>query len=853
MDKLKAIQKLAAEAGSSARIFKAIADPPTTSLQRLKGLTTGGLPTFIDVGNSFGAPAIVEDNFIHQLVENGKRVVMMGDDTWLQLFPHHFEKSFPYPSFNVKDLDTVDNGCIEHLIPSLHDGNWDVLIAHFLGVDHAGHIFGVNTMPMIQKLEQYNSIVEEVVEALTSQSEPGGLHENTLLVVMGDHGQTLNGDHGGGSPEEVETSIFAMSFKNATFSLPPELDSVSCGLNADAKPLCVGTVEQLDFAVTMSAMLGVPFPFGSIGRVNPQLYSLGAGDFLSQGIQVEGHENDSNIMRWMQPYVNALCVNAWQVKRYIDVYSASSVIGFPSEDLLHVAEMYSVAQENWMHVVKGSLSHMNESCPSSFSAIKKQIDMYAQFLDSVIGLARSKWTEFNLKLMVVGLSIIFLSLLVQVVAIKRVDTFYESSLSTRCPQASVGLVFSMFAVIIRASSFLSNSFILEEGKVALFFLGTSVIFELRNSFKKANMLLETASLLLLVTALRFIMESGLSKQATNLSSISSILGIARDHPFWIYLSSIVSMLALFSLAYLLLKYIRSNSCQRVQKYVISGSILCYALIASHWILDSELLNLSVTLQYIGRSHIPRVIYAVGIVQLVVLVINQLLIRKRTLYHQNDLASRTIAMLSAWSSAIILLSGKQGSVVALTTVGAAYCIFRLENLWQAATDGTSSNISFYSLPTTQWSLLAVVLFFCSGHWCAFDGLRYGAAFVGFDEFKLVRQAILLAIDTFGFSHLLPIFGLPLLVSQRHSINQKKETKLSLSAQLSQIYLIYGFIVTSSVACMVLCVTIQRRHLMVWGLFAPKYVFDVVGLILTDFLICLGALYYIDPVEDDSKQN
>lgn len=56
---------------------------------------------------------------------------------------------------------------------------------------------------------------------------------------------------------------------------------------------------------------------------------------------------------------------------------------------------------------------------------------------------------------------------------------------------------------------------------------------------------------------------------------------------------------------------------------------------------------------------------------------------------------------------------------------------------------------------------------------------------FDEFKLVRQAILLAIDTFGFSHLLPIFGLPLLVSQRHSINQKKETKLSLSAQLSQV--------------------------------------------------------------------
>ncbi|KMZ74946.1 hypothetical protein ZOSMA_120G00380 [Zostera marina] len=160
MDKLTVLQKLAATSPSSARLFKAIADPPTTSLQRLKGLTTGGLPTFIDIGNSFGAPAIVEDNLIYQLAKNGKRVLMMGDDTWLQLFPDHFNKSYPYPSFNVKDLDTVDDGCIEHLLPSLYNDDWDVLIAHFLGVDHAGHIFGVDSAPMIQKLEQYNSVLE---------------------------------------------------------------------------------------------------------------------------------------------------------------------------------------------------------------------------------------------------------------------------------------------------------------------------------------------------------------------------------------------------------------------------------------------------------------------------------------------------------------------------------------------------------------------------------------------------------------------------------------------------------------------------------------------------------------------
>lgn len=44
---------------------------------------------------------------LNQFAKNGKRVVMMGDDTWIQLYPEHFNKSYPYPSFNVKDLDTV--------------------------------------------------------------------------------------------------------------------------------------------------------------------------------------------------------------------------------------------------------------------------------------------------------------------------------------------------------------------------------------------------------------------------------------------------------------------------------------------------------------------------------------------------------------------------------------------------------------------------------------------------------------------------------------------------------------------------------------------------------------------------
>ncbi|GJN37813.1 hypothetical protein PR202_gb26804 [Eleusine coracana subsp. coracana] len=333
MDKLQVLQELAANEKTSAKIFKALADPPTTSLQRLKALTTGGLPTFIDVGNSFGAPAIVEDNIMYQLVKNGKRVVMMGDDTWIQLYPEHFNKSFPYPSFNVKDLDTVDNGVIEHLLPSLHRNDWDVLIAHFLGVDHAGHIFGVDSTPMTHKLEQYNKILEGVVDTLRSLSKPGGPHENTLLLVMGDHGQTLNGDHGGGTAEEVETSLFAWSPKAPPDAVLSVLRESSCVIDMHGKEVCISTMQQLDFAATISALLGIPFPFGSIGRVNPDLYALSAGTWDSKRMGANACTSQNDVEAWMRRYAEVLCINSWQVKRYVDVYSATSVIGFPSEVL----------------------------------------------------------------------------------------------------------------------------------------------------------------------------------------------------------------------------------------------------------------------------------------------------------------------------------------------------------------------------------------------------------------------------------------------------------------------------------------------------------------------------------------
>lgn len=148
-------------------LYKFVADPPTTTMQRLKGLTTGSLPTFVDAGANFASSEIVEDNFIDQLLSGGKRTIFLGDDTWMGLFPNRFHKSYPFPSLNVHDLHTVDNGINSKIFHLLKSDNWDVMIAHYLGVDHCGHRYGPNHPEMGSKLTQMNQNIRYYPSVVT--------------------------------------------------------------------------------------------------------------------------------------------------------------------------------------------------------------------------------------------------------------------------------------------------------------------------------------------------------------------------------------------------------------------------------------------------------------------------------------------------------------------------------------------------------------------------------------------------------------------------------------------------------------------------------------------------------------
>jgi hypothetical protein len=284
------------------RLYRFLADPPTTTLQRLKALVTGSLPTFIELSENFHGREIREDSLIFQFshanslrsptsttepITPSANISFMGDDTWLSLYPDTFQNAWPFPSFDVWDLHTVDNGVLKHLYDQVDQSNWDVLIAHFLGVDHVGHRYFPAHPTMSKKLRQLN----HALMRLTNQMD-----NDTVLFVFGDHGMDKKGDHGGDSIPETHSALWIYSKQNIFTTRPASWSEIPNEFPKLHTKAHLG-VNQIDLVPTIALLLGLPIPMESLGTIIPELFPN-----LSQALEV----------------------NALQVRRYLTKYATKS-------------------------------------------------------------------------------------------------------------------------------------------------------------------------------------------------------------------------------------------------------------------------------------------------------------------------------------------------------------------------------------------------------------------------------------------------------------------------------------------------------------------------------------------------
>jgi ethanolaminephosphotransferase len=116
--------------------------------------------------------------------------------------------------------------------------DWNLLIVHYLGLDHIGHASGAFNSLIKDKLSEMDEIIEKIYSKMT---------KNDLLLITGDHGMVDKGGHGGSS--YVETHVPAVFISN-------QLKEI----NFDNEEYL-----QIDLTPTLSALLEIPIPWNNLG------------------------------------------------------------------------------------------------------------------------------------------------------------------------------------------------------------------------------------------------------------------------------------------------------------------------------------------------------------------------------------------------------------------------------------------------------------------------------------------------------------------------------------------------------------------------------------------------------------
>ncbi|XP_025410553.1 GPI ethanolamine phosphate transferase 2-like isoform X2 [Sipha flava] len=241
-------------------LFRTRVNAPTVTMPRIKALTTGTVPNFIDLVLNLDSSAVQQDSIIYQACAANKHVIFYGDDTWLKLFPNSFIRYDGITSFYISDYTEVDNNVTRHLENELKSSaDWDIMILHYLGLDHIGHMGGPRSKLMPNKLSEMDNIIQRIVNYMNSEES----ELPSILIVCGDHGMRDNGGHGGSSIGEVVVPLFVY-FKNKI-----------CGGSIE------GEIMQTDFVPTISVIMGLPIPSGNTGKlIHKILQNLNINEIL---------------------------------------------------------------------------------------------------------------------------------------------------------------------------------------------------------------------------------------------------------------------------------------------------------------------------------------------------------------------------------------------------------------------------------------------------------------------------------------------------------------------------------------------------------------------------------------------
>jgi phosphatidylinositol glycan class O len=808
----------------------------------------------------------------------------MGDDTWMSVFPDTFEANmtFPYDSFNVEDLHTVDEGVIKHLFPLLEDPSkpFDFLIGHFLGVDHVGHRVGPDHPSMKAKLQQMNNVLTRVVEKLD---------DDTLLVVLGDHGMDRSGDHGGDGILETSSAMWIYSKGHAlidtSLSVPSGLLQFKTFPETTIRHR---SIQQIDILPTLSLLLGLPIPYNNLGTVIPELFWRDG-----KGLTLE----------------NALQINAAQIMRYLDTYRSSPSGGELDEGWKNIQSAWTATQASGIGETKlVTLMNFNRVALAACRAMWAQFNPILMSLGLLLlgmdlcatwsvysGLSALKgdWNPWLTKQLMIsvqggagGAVLGFLGHLGLASYLPGVDTldcviFAGSLLSaitlilSTPPNISLSTLKSTPVILILHSiAFLSNSFTFWEDRIVGFLLVSSIVPYALVGLNAPNKRLRYRILgfsFLFVVCVRLISISTVCREEQQpYCNVTFYATSSLPSPPLLVLGLVIPVM--MTLPYVIKKFLQISRSDRGVSKTYLPIVLAPSLVAGSlfWLMEWADSSTSLgdewsSMLRVGRTWLARLAFGWGFfiggtlwwlfpVCLDIDVVDQgdkrqvqvigyanafgspyfifwtlflsLISTSTQLTGQLVLALGTVALI-AFLEVLDSVRDVKGIEAAFVEAGAPSTVID-----PAASSNSSPPVRF--MDVIPLALLGVHMFYGTGHQSTIPSIQWKSAFLLTPTVTYPFSPITVVLNSLGPIFLMAL-GAPLLALWNRAplaaSQMKRESTLSsLGVMIYYTALLLGTCVSAA---------ILRRHLMVWKVFAPRFMAAVLELLAVDVAVVLGV--------------
>ena len=210
----------------------------------VRAIGCGTASDYLDMFENWGTVVSDKPNLLANLKQAGISTGIIGDIVWAKMYRPWLDmiqtetglSAFEYYIHSTEKPDRIHAGRARD---ALQKGTAPrFLVVHFVGLDHAGHAWGPPSDRYAAAARSMDAKIDGLIRSVDA---------DTTVVITSDHAITNRGGHGGSDAEARRTPLvmFGRGIRQVS------------GL----------AVDQVDLTPTLAALMGVPIPAQSTGRI----------------------------------------------------------------------------------------------------------------------------------------------------------------------------------------------------------------------------------------------------------------------------------------------------------------------------------------------------------------------------------------------------------------------------------------------------------------------------------------------------------------------------------------------------------------------------------------------------------